>query len=45
MEWHTTTPIAELFGVARFTVYRASQRAGHRVKHLPSPAQPSQFIY
>ncbi len=25
---HTTTEIAELFGVARSTVYRAIQRAG-----------------
>ncbi|BAS12078.1 resolvase [Arthrobacter sp. Hiyo8] len=27
---HTTTEIAELFGVARSTVYRAIQRAGSK---------------
>jgi len=32
---HTTLELAELFGVARSTVYRAVQRAGHPVGSLP----------
>lgn len=41
---HTTTEIAELFGIARYTVYRAIQRATPTAQVTNSAAKRPPFI-